>query len=124
MKNNRSEAAILIIDDEELIRASLRLILEKQGYEVKTAKDALSGLELLHHHPFKAVLLDIRMPGKDGCIMLKEIRQAFPEIRVILITGYGNHAVEDACRSHGAFNFLHKPVKIDELLQKIKQATH
>jgi DNA-binding NarL/FixJ family response regulator len=102
------KASILIVDDEESIRVSLESILRKQYY-VKTAGNSSIALEMLENDRYDLVITDIKMDDIDGIELLKLIKESFPEIRVLLMTGYSslNTAIE-AIRL-GASDYLIKP---------------
>jgi DNA-binding response OmpR family regulator len=85
MKNE--PARILIIDDEEAIRDSCCMVLQKQGHDVRTAADGVQGLKLLEKRLFHAVLLDLKLPGLEGREVLTRIKKDSPETPVIVITG-------------------------------------
>jgi CheY-like chemotaxis protein len=81
--------SILIIDDEEDIRDALQMVLESAGHEVKVASNGNEGVELQHCEPADLIITDIIMPGMDGIETIKAIRQEFPGIRIIAISGGG-----------------------------------
>jgi two-component system nitrogen regulation response regulator NtrX len=116
-------AHILIVDDEEGIRSSLEGILGDEGFETSAASDgedaldALAGGELLD-----LVLLDIAMPGRDGVEVLAEVRERWPELPVVMMSGHGT--IETAVRTTrlGAFDFIEKPLSIDKLLLTVEHA--
>jgi two-component system nitrogen regulation response regulator NtrX len=122
MKPER-KARILVIDDEENIRKSLKMILEYEGFVFLEAGDGEEGLQKLDESVgIDIVLLDIKMPGRDGLDILKDIkaRPASPE--VIMISGQGTiHTAVEATKS-GAFEFLEKPLHRDRVLLSIRNA--
>jgi CheY-like chemotaxis protein len=83
-------ASILIIDDEENIRDSLQMVLERAGYEVRVASDGNEAIELQREKPAQLVITDIKMPEKDGVRTIKEMRREFPAVRIIAISGGGS----------------------------------
>ncbi len=85
-------AKILIIDDEKDIRIVLQQVLEREGHEVDVAPGASEGLELLEGHGADLVITDIIMPGIDGVATLGRIKESWPEVPVIVISGGGNVA--------------------------------
>ncbi|MBF0432927.1 MAG: response regulator [Fibrobacteria bacterium] len=113
---------ILIIDDERIIRENLKRLLEFDEYEVVIAGNGNEGLELFNDFQPEIVLCDIRMPGKDGIEVLKEIKQSSSLAEVIMVTGHGG--IESAIQAlqGGAFSYLQKPVDYDELEIEIKKA--
>ena len=81
--------SILIIDDEEDIRDALQMVLESVGHDVKVASNGNEAVELQRGEPADLIITDVIMPGKDGVETIKEIRQEFPGIRIIAISGGG-----------------------------------
>ncbi len=81
--------SILIIDDEEDIRDALQIVLESVGHNVKVASNGNEAVELQRSEPADLIITDVIMPGKDGVDTIKEIRQEFPGIRIIAISGGG-----------------------------------
>jgi CheY-like chemotaxis protein len=82
-------ASILIIDDEEDIRDALQMVLERAGYEVKVASNGDEAIELQREQPAQLVITDIIMPEKDGVLTIKEMREEYPGLRIIAISGGG-----------------------------------
>lgn len=105
---------ILIIDDEENIRLTVKTCLLGAGYEVQTAINGEDGLEQFATNPADLVLLDMKMPGKTGLDVLRELRQQ-SNVSVIMITAFGN--VEDAVSAMklGAVDYLRKPFTPDQI---------
>ncbi|SLM28283.1 Transcriptional regulatory protein ZraR [Desulfamplus magnetovallimortis] len=114
--------AILIVDDNESIIESLEGILSDEGFEVFHAFNGYEALKMVEQHSPDIILLDIWMPGIDGIETLKEIKNNFPNLPVVMITGHGTiEAAVDATRS-GAFDFLEKPLSIDRVIVTINNA--
>lgn len=109
-----------MIDDEEVIRDVISRLLEKNGYEVFSAEECDSGLRILHEKPIDLVLLDLMLPGKSGLECLQEIFDMAPDISVVMISAYAS--IENAVQATkmGAFDFVTKPFKNEELLNVIK----
>lgn len=113
---------ILLVDDEEDFVEMLSLRLTDAGHRVKTAFDGDAGLAALDEAECDVVLLDIRMPGKDGITVLKAVKDTHPVVEVILLTGHGTiDTAVDGLKS-GAFDYIQKPAKFDELLVKLEAA--
>ena len=122
MKPERS-ARILVIDDEEGIRKSLKMILEYEGYEFFEAPTGEDGLEKLRQTVgLDLVLLDIKMPGKDGLEVLAEIKQKPVSPEVIMISGQGTIQTAVEATKLGAFDFLEKPLHRERVLLTIRNA--
>lgn len=117
------EQNLLIIDDEEDMLEGLKRVLsyELEGIGVITASDPLHALELIRTHRFDLVLLDIRMPQKNGMDLLVDIRNLDPNVTLIMMTAYGN--IETAVESirRGAYDFVTKPFEIADLVRVLKK---
>ncbi len=114
---------ILVIDDEEGMRHMLSVILRKEGYEVSTAEDGKSGVKGIKKEEFDFVLCDIRMPGLDGLGVLKELSALeVPKPTVIMMSAYGTIDTALECMKLGAYDFISKPFKADEIVLTIKKA--
>lgn len=113
---------ILIVDDEDDIRASLGGILEDEGYQVLSAANGVDAIDVVREDVPDLVLLDIWMPGMDGIQALERIKQLFPEITVVMMSGHGT--IETAVRATrlGAFDFIEKPFSLDKLLITVGNA--
>ena len=122
MKPER-KARVLVVDDEENIRKSLKMILEYEGFGFLEAGDGESGLQALEETPgIDIVLLDIKMPGRDGLDILREIKAKPYSPEVIMISGQGTiHTAVEATKL-GAFEFLEKPLHRERVLLSIRNA--
>jgi DNA-binding NtrC family response regulator len=118
MERNR----ILVVDDDPLIRGSLYEMLRGQRYEVEMASDGSEAIDHLKRRPFQLVLADWKMPQVDGMALLAHIKNQYPDVSVILITGFGNvNSAVEAMRQ-GAFDYLTKPIQPEELEETISRA--
>lgn len=118
----RKKHRILIVDDEEIARKNLAHVLTKEDYEavaVANGKDALGELEKAE---FDVVLTDLRMPDLDGMELLRKIRTRWPDTRVIMITGYATIPSAIEAMQKGAFHYIPKPFKLEEVRAVVKQA--
>ena len=118
----RRKPLILVADDEADIRASLRMILEYEGFELAEAAsgpDAVQKVESLHPD---AALLDIKMPRMDGLEVLAELRRKEPELPVVMISGHGTIQTAVEATRLGAFDFMEKPLERDRVLLVLRNA--
>jgi len=108
--------SILIIDDESAIRNVLEDILKDEGYRIHLASDGIEGLRLLKRHPIDIVFLDVWLPGKGGIDVLVEIKDKWPEVEVIIISGHAT--VETAVKAIklGAYDYLEKPLDLGRVV--------
>jgi two-component system, NtrC family, nitrogen regulation response regulator NtrX len=114
---------VLVVDDEAGIRRSLAGILSDEGFEVALAEDGEKALEALRRGGSpEVVLLDIAMPGRDGVEILAELRRAWPQLPVVMMSGHGT--IETAVRATqlGAFDFIEKPLSVEKLLLTVRHA--
>lgn len=116
------ERPILVADDDDGIRESLREILSDEGYRVIEAPDGTRVLDLIREEHPRLVLLDIWMPQVDGIGLLKEIKEKAPDVDVIMISGHGNIHTAVTAAKLGAFDFLEKPLSLDGLLLTVRRA--
>lgn len=107
---------ILVIDDEPGIREIFQDILKDEGYEVFTAADGLKGLNVLQSEIIDLVFLDIWLPGMGGIEVLQRIREEFPNIEVVVISGHANVELAVKAIKLGAYDILEKPIGIDRIL--------
>jgi two-component system nitrogen regulation response regulator NtrX len=114
--------AVLIVDDEITIIESLSGILSDDGFEVIHAFNGYEALKKIETESPDIVLLDIWMPGMDGIETLREIKQKFPNIPVVMITGHGSIESAVEATKSGAYDFLEKPLSIDKVMVTINNA--
>ncbi len=113
-------ARILVIDDEEMVRETLRLTLELDGYEVVEAADGEEGVRLYREAPTDLVITDIKMPQKGGLEVIQGLKEDFPDVKVIAITGYEQENLTLA-EELGAVHTFVKPLIIAEFLEVVKE---
>ena len=116
------KGTILVIDDEEIIREALEALLVVEGYHVATAPTAEQGLESLHAHQIDAVLLDLMLPDRNGLDVLDDIRRLDDELPIVMITAFGTIESAIAAMKQGAFHYVAKPFKNDEVLAVLRNA--
>ena len=113
---------LLVVDDQKNMRATTAMVLRQAGYLVDEAEDGAAALKRLEGDGYDVVLTDLRMPNVDGMEVLRTVRQVAPETEVIVMTAYGT--IESAVEAirRGAYDFLAKPFKEDELLLRAAKA--
>ncbi len=113
---------ILILDDEPNMRHMLTALVEKEGYHVTTAADGQEGLDLLQHHQFEFILCDVKMPNMSGMEFLQASGDSRGDATVIMMSAFG--AIDTAIEAMklGAYDFISKPFKTDEVLLTLKKA--
>lgn len=112
---------ILVVDDEELVRDAFQAAISKMGHEVSVASSGPKALELIGETEFDLVLSDIKMPQMSGLELLGKIRQESRDAVVIMVTAHGSIENSFEAMEKGAFNFIHKPVNLDELEIMVKK---
>ena len=117
----KKRARILVVDDEPIVRESIRDWLEDAGYQVATAESGEEALEMIETQDFSVVVLDIRLPGRTGIKVLKEIKAQKPQIKSIVITAYPSAEMADEAMKLGAVDYLIKPIAPDELERLIRE---
>lgn len=120
--NTEQRLRILIVDDEEGIRFSLRGILEDEGYDVLEADNAETGLSLLAAEPVNLMFLDIWMPGMDGLTALDKVQQSYPALPVIMISGHGTIETAVTAIKKGAYDYIEKPLSLDKVVLTSQRA--
>jgi two-component system nitrogen regulation response regulator GlnG len=110
------------VDDEENVRWALRKALERAGYRVDLATDGSTGLRAAEDPGVNLVLLDVRLPGRDGLDVLREIRKRRPDLPVIMMTAYGTLQVAVEAMKLGAYDYIGKPFDMDEVVLVVEKA--
>jgi two-component system response regulator PilR (NtrC family) len=116
-------SSILVVDDELSMREFLKILLEKEGHKVITASDAASAIDLIQKQDFDIVISDIKMPGMGGLSLLEKIKEINNSIPVIMITAYASPENAVVAMRSGAFDYITKPFKVDEIKKIIKSAS-
>lgn len=113
---------ILVAEDEEIARDNLQHILIKDGYDVVTAQNGLNAVQLLDKAEFDLVITDLKMPNIDGMQLLKAVKEKQPETEVLMITGYATVTTAVEAMQKGAYSYIPKPFKIEELRIQVQRA--
>jgi two-component system response regulator PilR (NtrC family) len=114
--------SILVIDDEEIMREILEALLVREGYRVRLASTAEEGLDLARTLPFDAAIVDVMLPGMDGIAALEELKKINDELPVLMITAFASVETAIAAMKRGAFDYITKPFKNDEVLVVVRNA--
>ena len=113
---------ILLIDDEPIVGKRLKTALEKSGYKVDVCTSGAEGLKHIQEREFDIVVTDVRMDDVDGMEILNKVNQQSPKTKVIIITGYATIELAREAMAKGAFEFIAKPFKPNDLREVIKRA--
>ena len=114
--------SVLIVDDDESICRSLRLIFEKKGYETETAGTGREAIEKARRGFFNLALLDIKLPDVEGIELLAPLKEMHPDIALIIITGYASLETAVRVLNEGALAYITKPLNMDEVLATVREA--
>jgi DNA-binding NtrC family response regulator len=118
----QNHTTILIVDDEKIALKNLEHVMKKEGYEVVGTQSGQNALKLLNEQRFDVVLTDLRMEKVDGMQILKRCHELYPETEVIMITGYATLESAVNAMKHGAFYYIAKPFKLDEVRKVVREA--
>ena len=113
---------ILILDDEENMLHMLKTILTKEGYEIATATNGIEGLKKIESNSFDTILCDLRMPEMDGLSFLKATREKNIQSTTIMMSAYGTIDMAIEAMKLGAYDYISKPFKPDEIILTLKKA--
>ena len=115
---------VLVVDDDYQMREMLGVVLQRKGYDVKTAMDGNAAVRLQREKPFDVIITDIIMPEKEGLETISEIRRSYPRVKIIAISGGGRHRPEgylELAKQLGANRVLAKPFGSWEILSAVKE---
>jgi len=118
----QDKAKILIVEDEKGMRDVLEIFLQEEGYDTFIAKDGREAIEMLEKDIFDVVITDVKMPGADGFEVLKKTKEVSPHTVVIMITAFGSAEAAIEAIKLGAYDYIEKPFKIEEIRVVIKRA--
>lgn len=113
---------VLFVDDEEDLVSTVVERLQLRGIDATGAVRGQQALTLIEQQPFDAVLLDVRMPGLGGLEVIKQIKQGHPDLEVILLSGHGAREDVETGRRLGAFDYLQKPVDLEDVIAVLHRA--
>ena len=117
-----NQGKLLIVDDEKIALKNLEHVLKKEGYEVAATQSGANALALLEKQPFDVVLTDLRMEKVDGMQVLRKCRESWPDSEVIMITGFATLESAVEAMKQGAFYYIAKPFRLDEVRKVVAEA--
>ena len=112
---------ILVVDDDAIVIKSCRRILEAEGFEVTSVPSADEALEKIKYYEFDLLLMDVKMPKHDGIFLMREIKKNWPDIPIIVMSGYPTPETIADVLKLGATQFIPKPFRPDELVKSVRQ---
>ncbi|MBW1989524.1 MAG: response regulator [Deltaproteobacteria bacterium] len=122
MSKDKDHFKLLLVDDEEEFVKALAERLEMRDLESDTVFDGEQAIGYVEDKEPDVMVLDLKMPGIDGIEVLRQVKKAYPDIQVIILTGHGTEKDEKRARELGAFEYLEKPVDVDKLVDRIRGA--
>ncbi len=117
-----SRIKILFVDDEERFLKTLGDRLTLRDFEVTSVTNAQDALNAATDHAFDLALVDLKMPGRSGDQLLASLKERYPDMEVIILTGHGSILSAETCAKLGAYRYLQKPCETDELLEVLQAA--
>ena len=112
---------ILVVDDDAIVIKSCKRILEAEGFEVSTCPSADDALEKIKNYDFDLLLIDVKMPKHDGIFLMREVKKNWPDIPIIVMSGYPTPETIADVLKLGATQFISKPFRPDELMKSVRQ---
>ncbi len=123
MEIAKSQIRMLIAEDDEILGAMLRDFLQKPERELQLQKNGREAIRDFKNQPYDVVIADLMLPGADGLQVLKEVKAVYPECEVIIITGYASLDTAIQAIRGGAYDYIRKPFKLEELEVAVKNAS-
>ncbi len=114
--------SVLLVDDEEDLSLVLAERLEMKGFIARGVVSSEEALDLIEKEEFDVMIIDIKMPGIGGLDLMQRVKQKRPETQIILFTGHGTDKEGETAIDDGAYDYLIKPIKIEDLIAKIEKA--
>ncbi len=118
---DKSDVKILVVDDEDYMREIVRRALEDAEFQVEEAADGSTAIDMIRQYPYDVIITDLRLPGVPGEKILQEALSIFPETIVIIMTGFGNIQTAVEAIRMGAFDYLPKPLQLDEMVMRVEK---
>jgi DNA-binding NtrC family response regulator len=116
------EFKVLMVDDEEDFVKTLAERMKMRDLDSDVALDGEQALQLVEDQVPDVMVLDLKMPGIDGMEVLRRVRQAYPQVQVVILTGHGSEKDEAEAKRLGAYAYLQKPVDLEKLIQTLRNA--
>ncbi len=113
---------VLLVEDEDIFRTVLRRRLRKRGLDVDGVASGEDALAFLEREAVDVVVLDVKMPGMSGIEALEQIKERYPDLEVVMLTGFADASTAVRVMDRGAFAYLMKPVHLDDLIEEIEDA--
>jgi len=113
------EMKILVVDDDVIVTKSCKRILEAEGFEVSVVSSADHALESIKNYEFDLLLVDVKMPKHDGIYLMREIKKNWPDLPIIVMSGYPTQETISDVQQLGIAQFIPKPFRPDELIQSV-----
>ncbi|MFH1887324.1 MAG: response regulator [Pseudomonadota bacterium] len=122
MSKDKKGFKLLLVDDEEEFVQALAERLQMRDLESDMVYDGEQAIGYVEDKEPDVMVLDLKMPGIDGIEVLRQVKKAYPDTQVIILTGHGTEKDEERAKSLGAFEYLEKPVDVDKLVRHIRKA--
>jgi len=126
MHSSSSDAKynVLVVDDNESVGKALTVMLSQRGYRCESATNGIEAMQKVKQSNFDAVITDLQMPEMDGIVLMRELRQHFFDLPVMIMTGQPDDSLMEIAISAGAKEFIRKPFEISELLMRLQKMLH
>jgi CheY-like chemotaxis protein len=126
MHSSSSDAKynVLVVDDNESVVKALTTMLSRRGYRCESATNGIEAMQKVNQSNFDAVITDLEMPEMDGIVLMRELRQHFSDLPVMVMTGCSDDSVMEMAISAGAKDLLWKPFEISELMMRLQRMLH
>lgn len=115
------EASILLVDDSAILRDRLAEAFQERGFRVEVAGTCDEAVEVYRRNPTELAVVDLRMPGRPGVSLIADLKQIRPDVRILILSGFGSIATAIDAVKLGAVNFLPKPADVDDILTAFKR---
>ena len=121
-KEKKENIKVLLVDDEEEFVTTLSERIQLRDIGSKVVLDGEKAVESLEEEIPDVMVLDLKMPGMNGIEVLKKVKEAYPQVKVVMLTGHGSEKDEEEARKLGAFDYLQKPSGLERIIDSIKKA--